>query len=255
MDPLDFRETCIRLSPRLSLVLGSGMGEVVERWGRIASQPYATTSHRKHVHGHRGQFSIVMIKDVPVLVLEGRCHFYEGYTWEQVVEPTKMAASLGVRAILHTNAAGGIRTDLAPGTLMAISDHLNCTFPNWWQIPRTSSPYSHRMMTCLDESARAIGSELPHGVYASLTGPSYETPAEIRALRSWGADTVGMSTVREVLSAVECGLECAAISCITNRAAGLNDGPLSHEEVLQVGKAQTERLATLLERFVASFSR
>lgn len=254
MDPIPFHQTCSKVAPHLALVLGSGMGSVVERWGRIASLPYSSTK-QSHVHGHLGQYSLVKVHEVPLLVLEGRCHYYEGYTWDQVVEPTHFAASVGVRAILHTNAAGGIRDDLPPGTLMAITDHLNCTYPSWWMSPRLLSPYSPRLLSFLDEAAKEINLTLKRGVYAALTGPCYETPAEIRALRSWEADAVGMSTVREVLAGVECGIECAALSCITNRAAGLSDSPLSHDEVLAVGKAQTERLALLVESFVNATSR
>ncbi len=246
-------DACRAGPPRLALVLGSGMGGVVDRWGRVVTVPFAEVPGLAEVGvgGHRGQVSIVRLSGKHVLVFEGRLHFYEGHPWERVEKPTRLAAALGVRAILHTNAAGGIRDDLAPGSLMTVIDHLEWTAPDGWRrASERSSPYSARMIEALTKAALQTGVDLKCGVYASVTGPSYETPAEIRALRAWGADAVGMSTAREVRVGEELGLECAAISCITNRAAGLIDRPLSHKEVLEVAARQNDRLGDLLERVI-----
>jgi purine-nucleoside phosphorylase len=235
------------------------MGPVVDRWGRrdqisFGDLPGLTASG---VHGHRGQLSLVRVADQPILVFEGRLHFYEGHSWERVIQPTRLAADLGIRTILHTNASGGIRADMSPGSLMAVTDHIELTYPYWWRHPGPGglgpgrpTLYSSRLLDVLGEAARAAGIDLFQGVYASLTGPSYETRAEIRALRTWGADAVGMSTAREVQACKDLGLECAAVSCITNRATGLSDTPLTHEEVLSVAAAQSDRLARLLESCV-----
>jgi purine-nucleoside phosphorylase len=172
-----------------------------------------------------------------------------------VVRPILLAAELGAKFALLTNAAGGIRDDLAPGALMAIRDHLEWTRPTWWRHPGPGglgaprpSPYSVALLEVLAQAAQEVGLALPRGTYAALTGPCYETPAEIRALRAWGADAVGMSTAREVQAGANAGLACAAISCITNRAAGLSAAPLNHEEVLANAATVADRLGELLER-------
>jgi purine-nucleoside phosphorylase len=192
-----------------------------------------------------------------VLVFEGRLHFYEGYPWSKVIQPVRIAHELGARVLLATNAAGGIHPELGPGSLMAIRDHVLWTVPRPWLQPGPGalgparpSPYSPRLLNVLAEAAQALRIELHQGVYASLTGPCYETPAEIRALKSWGADAVGMSTAREVETAVDMGMECAAVSCITNQAAGLGSGPLDHKEVLAIAATQTESVAGLMEGFL-----
>jgi purine-nucleoside phosphorylase len=174
-----------------------------------------------------------------------------------VVLPAQTAASLGAGVLLLTNAAGGIHGALAAGSLMVIRDHIEWTRPYCWRLPGPGalggpwpSPYSPRLLQLLTEAARGLGMELHQGIYAAVTGPCYETPAEIRALKAWGADAVGMSTAREIQAGCDAGMECAALSCITNRAAGLSDGPLNHEEVLTTAAAQNERLADLLEGFL-----
>jgi purine-nucleoside phosphorylase len=169
------------------------------------------------------------------------------------------AAFLGARILLLTNAAGGIHEALFPGSLMALRDHIEWTRPSSWRHPGPGglgparpSPYSPRLLERLNQAARQLGIVLHQGVYAAVTGPSYETPAEIRALKTWGADAVGMSTAREVQMGSELGLECAAVSCITNRAAGLSQGPIHHGEVLTTAAQQREPLARLLEAFLAA---
>jgi purine-nucleoside phosphorylase len=174
-----------------------------------------------------------------------------------VVRPIQTAAALGTPVAVLTNAAGGIAEHLPPGSLMLIRDHVEWTRPYCWRHPGPGglgpprpSPYPAPLRAGLVRAAAALGFELPEGTYAAVTGPSYETPAEVRALRACGADAVGMSTAREVQAGADAGLGCAAVSCITNRAAGLSAGPLNHEEVLATAAAQGDRLARLLERFL-----
>jgi purine-nucleoside phosphorylase len=192
-----------------------------------------------------------------VLLLEGRLHYYEGHAWEVVVRPIQTAAALGARVAVLTNAAGGIADPLEPGSLMAIRDHMEWTRPFFWRYPgpgglgpQRSSPYSPGLLKALARAAQDTNRLLHEGVYTAVTGPSYETPAEIRAMKSWGGDAVGMSTAREISAARAAGMECAAISLITNRAAGLSGGVLDHKEVLTIAATQSTRLGDLLERFL-----
>jgi purine-nucleoside phosphorylase len=252
-------ERCRAAPPMAVLVLGSGMGAVARRlegalavpFGEVPGLPAAS------VAGHGGRLALGEWAGVRVLVYEGRLHHYEGHAWDVVTRPVRVAAELGARVALLTNAAGGIADGLGPGGLLALRDHLEWTWPYWWRRPGPGglggdrpSPYSPRLLELLGHAAAALGFELPQGVYASVPGPCYETPAEIRALKTWGADAVGMSTAREIQAAAEAGLECAAVSCITNRAAGLSAAPLSHEEVLATAAAASARLTELVEEFL-----
>lgn len=209
------------------------------------------------VEGHRGCLTLGEWAGKRVLLFEGRLHYYEGHPWERVVLPVRTAAALGARVLLLTNAAGGIHDALGPGSLMAIQDHIEWTRPYAWRLPGPGgigpprpSPYAARLLGVLARAAGELSMELHGGVYAAVSGPCFETPAEIRALRACGADAVGMSTAREIQAGLEAGMECAALSCITNRAAGLSAGPLDHKEVLLTAAAQSERLTDLLERFL-----
>jgi purine-nucleoside phosphorylase len=204
------------------------------------------------VPGHRGTLLLGEWGGRVVLVFAGRLHYYEGHAWDRAVQPVRVAHDLGARTLLVTNAAGGIRTDLVPGTLMALAGHLDTTRPGWWPDFAIARPYSPRLIAGLQQAAATLGFTLPTGVYAQLTGPSYETPAEIRALRACGADAVGMSTAREIQAARDLGLECAAVSLITNQAAGLSEGPIHHGEVLATAATQHERLTGLIEAFLAT---
>jgi purine-nucleoside phosphorylase len=249
-----FTDAARAACPDAALVLGSGLGPVADRLRAGYSVPFAEVPGlpAAGVVGHRGRLSLGDWAGRRVLVFEGRVHFYEGHPWRAVTAPVRAAALLGARVLLLTNAAGGIRDDLVPGSLMAIHDHVEWTRPYCWRRPDPPppSPYSPRLLGVLDEAAAAAGADLRRGVYAMVTGPCYETPAEIRALRACGADAVGMSTAREAQAGCDEGMECAAVSCITNRAAGLSAGPLSHEEVLTTAAARGERLAGLLDEFL-----
>jgi len=209
------------------------------------------------VEGHAGRLLLGNWAGRRLLVFEGRLHYYEGHSWEEVVRQIETAAALGAKVIVLTNAAGGIHKSLEPGSLMAIRDHIEWTRPYCWRWPgpgglgsSRSSPYSTRLLDLLAQAANESGIALRQGVYAAVTGPCYETPSEIRALTAWGADAVGMSTAREAQAALDLGLECAALSCITNRAAGLAPGPITHKEVLRTIDEQSEPVAELLERFL-----
>jgi purine-nucleoside phosphorylase len=231
--------------PRIALILGSGLSDIADRLDDVVELPFGALAgmNAPSVPGHRGVLLLGRWAGVPVLVFAGRLHGYEGHAWRTVVQPIHIAHELGASILLATNAAGGIRADLQPGDLLAIRAHVDCTRERWWrdpEVPRVS-PYSPRLLELL---------RLPTGVYAQLTGPCYETPAEIRALRSCGVDAVGMSTAREVEAAHKLGMECAAISCITNKAAGLGSGPISHEEVLEAGRRVREKMVCSLERFI-----
>jgi purine-nucleoside phosphorylase len=238
-----------------ALVLGSGMSALADRCQVRRRLPFpavpglAATS----VAGHNGCLTLGDWAGRRVLVFEGRLHYYEGHAWRDVVQPVHVAQFLGAQVLLLTNAAGGIHEALGPGSLMAVRDHLEWTRSYTWRHPgpgERPAPYSARLLGLLEQAARQIPLTLHQGVYAAVTGPCYETPAEIRALRACGADAVGMSTAREVRAGYELGMECAAVSCVTNRAAGLSARPIHHEEVLQTAAAQAERLAKLVEGFL-----
>jgi purine-nucleoside phosphorylase len=247
------------IAPQVAVVLGSGLGPAA---GRLALRHRVAFADMPGIAvpsapGHKGRISAGHWAGQRVLVFEGRLHFYEGHPWPHVVVPVQTAASLGVRTLLLTNAAGGIHADLGPGCFLAVRDHIEWTRPYSWRHPGPGglggsrpSPYAAPLRAVLREAAAAVGVPLREGVYAAVTGPNYETPAEIRALRAWGADAVGMSTAREAQAAADAGLACAALSCITNRAAGLQAGPLNAQEVLATAAAQCERLADLIEAFL-----
>ena len=240
--------------PRVAVVLGSGLSEISNRvhvhtevkFSALDGWPAAT------VTGHQGRLLLGEWSGIAVAVFGGRLHHYEGHAWDQVLSPVRLAVTLGAKRLLLTNAAGGIRDDLAPGTLMTISDHLDLTRRTTADQRQTkhSNCYSSRLRCMLGDVAKELGLDLACGTYAAVLGPNYETPAEIRALRALGADAVGMSTAREMEAAHSLGMECAAISCITNRAAGLRDTRLTHEEVLANSRKQAKRLGDLIERFL-----
>ncbi len=237
-----------RLRPGIGLVLGSGLGAFADDLGDAVRIPYAEIPSfpRSTAIGHAGQLVIGKSGDVPVAVMQGRVHLYEGYSAAEVAFPARVLGRLGIRGLILTNAAGGINLEYGQGALVVLRDHINLqgqnplTGPNderfGHRFPDMSYTYSKRLRAiALEEAARL--SIAPHeGVYAALAGPSYETPAEIRFLRTIGADLVGMSTVPEAIAARHMGLDVLAISCVTNMAAGTTDQPLDHEEVLEVGR-------------------
>jgi purine-nucleoside phosphorylase len=243
--------------PRVALVLGSGMSGMADRLKPIETVPFVDIPGlpAASVTGHKGCLKLAKCADQAVLVFEGRLHYYEGHPWRTVTLPVRTAAFLGARVLVLTNTAGGIRDDLDAGSLMAVTNHIDWTRANAWRAPgpeceARTSPYSARLLQLLMTAARETGVDLRAGVYAAVTGPCYETPAEIRALRLCRADAVGMSTAREIEAGAQAGMECCAVSCITNRAAGLSGGPIMHDDVLASARARAEVLADLLEAFL-----
>jgi purine-nucleoside phosphorylase len=247
--------------PELAVVLGSGLGGVADAAGDAVAVPYAELPHWPvpRVVGHAGRLVVGTIAGRRVAVLSGRTHVYEGYDAATAAFGVRVVGRLGARAVVLTNAAGGIDAALSAGTLMVIDDHINLignplTGPNDERLgsrfPDMTEVYSRRLRALADAAGRARGIALAHGVYAAVPGPSYETPAEIRFLRTIGADAVGMSTVPEAIAARHQGIEVLGLSCITNMAAGVLPGPLAHDEVLAVARQAGRALTTLLEELL-----
>jgi purine-nucleoside phosphorylase len=247
-----------RLRPRVAIVLGSGLGDFAEGLGRAVRIPYAKIPHfpRSSVVGHAGRLVVGRSGDVPVAAMQGRVHFYEGYSAREVVFPVRVLARMGVRAIVFTNAAGGIDPSYGQGALVVLRDHINMQGTNPLiganderfgpRFPDMTEAYTKSFRAAALEEARRLAIGAHEGVYAAMQGPSYETPAEIRALRTLGADLVGMSTVPEVIAARQMGLGVLAISCVTNMAAGILDRPIDHAEVLRVGEQVKWQFVALL---------
>jgi purine-nucleoside phosphorylase len=253
-------------APRVGIVLGSGLGAAAEAVADAMRIPYCEIPHfpQSTVEGHSGRIVAGMLGGAPVVIMQGRVHFYEGYTPQQVTFPLRVLGALGVRAVVLTNAAGGIAEGLSLGQLVALSDHINAM--GWNPLTGANEPrfgfasgsglrffdmseaYSKRLRALAQEAARAEGFELNEGVYLATPGPSFETPAEIRAFRTLGATLVGMSTVPETIVARHMGIEVLGISCVTNLAAGLSATPLSHQDVFETGRKVEARLAALLAR-------
>ena len=247
--------------PEIDITLGSGLGDLAEQLTDAVQIPYGDIPHFpvSTVAGHKGQFVVGKLEGREVLCMQGRFHYYEGYDLKQVTLPVRVMKLLGIGTLIVTNAAGGINTGFRPGNLMLIEDHLNLTGENpligenleafGERFFDMTVAYDREYRTLAENLAAELDIPLQKGVYAWLTGPNYETPAEIRYLRTIGADAVGMSTVPEVLVARHCGLRVCGISCITNLAAGMGEGLLSHEEVKETAdrvKVDFIRLVTAL---------
>ncbi len=243
------------LRPRIGLVLGSGLGGFADSLTDAVRIPYPEISNfpRSTAIGHAGQLVIGNAAAIPVAVMQGRVHLYEGYSAEQVAFPMRVFGRMGIRAVILTNAAGGINVNYQQGALVLISDHINLQGTNplvgpnddrfGVRFPDMTRVYAKEYRTLAQEQTAKLGMTLHEGVYAALLGPSYETPAEIRYLRAIGADLVGMSTAFEAIAARHMGIKVLAISCVTNMAAGILDQPLSHQEVIETG----ERVRTSFE--------
>lgn len=242
----------------LFFVLGSGLGPFAERLQDAEVVEYADLAGmpQSKVAGHAGRFVLGTVAGQRVAVQQGRVHLYEGWSAEEVSRAVRVAAELGVGGVVLTNAAGGVNADFGPGTLMSIRDHLNLQgrTPLAPSEVGLGSPYDGAMAQALGAAAKRTKIELASGVYAANLGPTYETPAEVRFLRSMGADAVGMSTAMEAMAAHAAGARVAGISLITNAAAGLSENPLSHEEVMDAGKAAAMRFSDLLEAAVPEWA-
>jgi len=253
----------VQIAPRVGIILGSGLGGFASQVENAVSIAYTEIPHfpRSTVVGHSGKLVLGTIGGVPVAVMQGRVHAYEGYAMDQVTFPMRVLGLLGVRTLIVTNAAGGIRADIAQGSLVAISDHINLTGTNAALGPNEprfacvagagerffdmTNAYSPRLRKLAHDEATRQKIGLNDGVYLAVLGPSYETPAEIRAFRTLGADLVGMSTVHEVIVARHMGIEVLGISLVTNAAAGVLNETIHHEEVMEIGR-RTERQFTKL---------
>ncbi len=236
------------LRPRVGLVLGSGLGAFADSVSGATRIPFADIPHfpASTAPGHAGQMVIGEVEGSPVVVMQGRVHFYEGYTPQQVIYPVRVMARMGVKALILTNAAGGISSGLKQGGLVVLSDHINLQGVNpmmggnddrlglrFFDMSEAYDPEYRKQALA---AGKKLGINISEGVYIAVSGPSYETPAEIRAFRTLGADVVGMSTVPEVIAARHMGIKVLAISCVTNLAAGISKQPLSHAEVLETGE-------------------
>ena len=255
------------VEPRIAVVLGSGLGGFADDFDEAVGIPYEEIPGfmRSTAQGHAGRLVVGKVDSVPVVAMQGRVHYYEGYSLEEVTFPIRTFNLLGIKTLILTNAAGGINVELQQGTLMVISDHLNLIGDNPLRgpnderfgprFPDMSAVYSPELQELVVEEAKAAGVEVRRGIYGALSGPSYETPAEIVLLRNLGADAVGMSTVPEAIVARHMGLEVLGISCITNVAAGLSDQPIDHEEVMATGDRVRGMFTELLRRVIAGISK
>jgi purine-nucleoside phosphorylase len=255
------------LRPGIGIVLGTGLGGFADRLADQIAIPYAEIPHfpRPTVEGHAGRLVLGSFADTPLAVMQGRVHAYEGCTPGQVIFPIRVLARLGIKTLVVTNAAGAIRTDLASGQLVLITDHINFTGSHPLTGPNDprlgdrffdmSDAYSRRLRQLAHRAVAAEGITLPEGVYLGLTGPSFETPAEIRAFRTLGADLVGMSTVHEVIAARHLGMEVLGFSSVTNMAAGVLGSPdqvepIDHASVLEIGERVQKTLTRVLAALV-----
>ncbi len=247
---------------RVALVLGSGLGAFADELEDATALAYDEVPGfaRSTVEGHAGRLVLGKTAGIPIVVMQGRFHYYEGYDFEQVTFPVRTLGLLGVKSLVLTNAAGGINNTLAQGTLMLISDHLNllgvsplrgANDPRFGaRFPDMSEVYDREYQEVAVHEAQELGVELRRGIYGALPGPSYETPAEVRMLRLLGADAVGMSTVPEALVARHMGLRVLGLSCITNMAAGVLDRPIDHAEVMETGERVRATFTGLLRRII-----
>lgn len=253
--------------PEIGIVLGSGLGDFARQVEKSAEISYDSLPDFpvSTVAGHAGKLIFGYVRSVPVVVMQGRVHYYEGYSMEQVVAPIRLMGMLGAKKLLLTNAAGGVNTDFTPGDLMVITDHISAFVPSPLRgenpealgprFPDMSRVYDEEMRRAVLTAGETLGQPLRQGVYLQWQGPNYETPAEIRMFRTLGADAVGMSTVCEAIAARHMDLRVCAISCITNMACGILPQPLSHEEVQQTADRVKDKFQALVLESLEAFHR
>jgi len=250
------------LNPEVVLILGSGLGNladeihspVVLKYEKIPGFPVTT------IQGHTGQLVIGNLEDKCVLVMQGRFHYYEGYSMQDITLPIRVFKSIGIEKMIITNAAGGVNKDLSPGDLMIIKDHINFSYNNpltgknldefGGRFPDMSNPYDYELIKKVKDISSKLNIQLKEGVYLYNSGPSYETPAEVKMARTLGADVVGMSTVPEVITAVHASMKVIGISCISNMAAGILNQPLHHDEVIETTEKVKDKFVGLLKEIV-----
>jgi purine-nucleoside phosphorylase len=265
---VDYIRSRTDITPAIGIVLGSGLGNFATQVKEAVRVPYADVPHfpQSTVQGHSGNLVLGTIEGVPVAIMQGRVHAYEGYPLSEVTFPTRVLGLLGCKTLVLTNAAGGINIDYKQGDLIALSDHINLTGsnaalgpnePRFGMAPGAgqrffdmSAAYSPRLRTLAVDEAGRQGFQLAEGVYLAVLGPSFETPAEIRAFRTLGADLVGMSTVHETIVARHMGLEVLGVSLVTNMAAGVLNETIHHEDVMEVGRRAEKQFTNLLTALV-----
>ena len=252
--------------PSIAIVLGSGLGAFADELAQATAIGYDEIPGFAHatVEGHAGRLVIGKSSDVTVAAMQGRFHFYEGYSLEEVTFPIRVLKLLGVNTLMLTNAAGSLNTELTPGSLMVISDHINLMGVNPLigpnderfgpRFPDLSATYDPDLQSLVMDEARGMGLSLRRGVYASLTGPSYETPAEIHMVRALGGDAVGMSTVPEAIVARHMDIKVIGVSCITNLAAGVSSRPIDHSQVMEIGERVRGQFTELLRRVISKIA-
>jgi purine-nucleoside phosphorylase len=255
-----------KVRPAVAIILGSGLGAFADELTESTSLAYKEIAGfaQATVEGHAGRLVIGKAGEVPIAAMQGRFHFYEGYALEDVTFPIRVLKSLGVRTLILTNAAGSLNTELTPGSFMVISDHINLMGVNPLiganderfgpRFPDLTSTYDPDLQNIVIEEAKGLNIDLRRGVYAALTGPSYETPAEIHMVRTLGADAVGMSTVPEAIVARHMDMRVIGISCITNLAAGVSNRPVDHSQVIATGERVREEFTELLRRVIAKLN-
>ncbi|WP_125152279.1 purine-nucleoside phosphorylase [Clostridium rectalis] len=254
----------IKNKPDIGIILGSGLGDMAEsvenkevvKYEDIPNMPKST------VKGHKGQFVFGRLKGKSVVMMQGRIHFYEGHEMESLALPIHIMKNLGIKTLIVTNAAGGVNKSFTPGDLMIITDHINLAFTNPLigrneeeigpRFPDMSNAYDKDLVNLANEIGNKYNVNLKQGVYAMMTGPTYETPAEIKMIRILGGDAVGMSTVPDVITAKHCGLKVLGVSCITNMAAGILDQPLNHEEVMETSKKVKNNFIKLISEIIGA---
>lgn len=245
--------------PEIALILGSGLGDLADQLDKKVIIPYKDIPNFKvsEVQGHKSQLVIGYLNGRCVLAMQGRFHYYEGYTQQEITYPIRVFKEIGIDKIIVTNAAGGCNKSFNPGNLMIINDHINFSGSNPLigknhdefgpRFPDMSQAYSKRLISIAKDCAKELSIDVKEGVYMYFSGPTYETPAEIRMARTLGADAVGMSTVPEVIVSRHCGIEILGISCITNMASGILDQPLNHEEVIETSNRVKNDFSSLIK--------
>lgn len=255
----------VEFTPKVALVLGSGLGDYANDIDVVATLPYEEIDGFpvSTVPGHKGQFIFGYVKGVPVVCMQGRVHFYEGYDISDVVLPTRLMHMMGAEILFLTNASGGVNKNFKAGDFMMLDDHISIFAPNpligqnidelGTRFPDMSSVYDKELKSIIVESAKDLNITIQRGIYAQLTGPSFESPAEIQLLAKLGVDAVGMSTVVEAIAANHCGMRICAISCVCNLAAGLSENPLTHEEVQEAANAAAPLFKKLVTEAITRF--
>lgn len=256
----------VDFKPEVALILGSGLGDYADEIDVVQTLDYTEIEGfpTSTVAGHKGRFVFGYVKKTPVVIMQGRVHYYEGYDMSDVVLPTRLMALLGAKKLILTNAAGGVNFEFKPGDFMMITDHITTGVPSpligknidelGVRFPDMSEVYSKRIQEIIRTAAKDLDIDMKEGVYAQFTGPNYETPAEIRMARTWGADAVGMSTACEAMAARHIGMEIGGISCITNLAAGMSKEELNHKEVQETADRVAVQFKKLITEIITKLN-